>query len=248
MRKLGKILGFFAVWQVIVMLFKIPSYLIPRPSNIFKELWENRLIFSQHLLYTLTEAIIGIILAIIVSLLIVYICVLYPRFKKGLLTFLSTWQTIPIIVIAPIFLIWFGFGMFSKILLIVLMCIYPIIVNILKGFEEVDAEQLSFFKVIKASERDTYVHLMIPSAVPYFFAGLKIAGTYCVSGALLAEYVGANAGLGIYLSRSLTNYNYEMIFAIVIVVSALTILLLKIIDIIEIKTLNKLGVYNEKVN
>ncbi len=246
MKSLRQILIFFGGWEIIVRVFKIESYIVPAPSQIFIKLAESYQIVLKHTIVTLSEAIVGLILAILISVFLAIIIDIKPQREKYIVPYFAVFQTIPIIVIAPILLIWFGFGMFAKILLVVMLCIYPILINLLKGLRSIDQEIIDFWHVIHADELSLYRHVKLPSAIPYFFAGVRLSATYCISGAMFAEYVGAKNGLGIYLSRVLTNFNYELIFGIVIIVSGLTLILLQIIKLIENKVLKHYNLTNHQ--
>ncbi|MGL5020960.1 MAG: ABC transporter permease [Mycoplasmatales bacterium] len=183
--------------------------------------------------FTLFEAIIGLL---IVAVLGIFIAVLMDNSKslKSLLEPIIYFsQLVPAIVLAPLLLIWFGFGMSSTILLVVIMCIFPVITNAYKGLSSVDDDYLNLFSLMHANKYQTYMLLKIPSANKFIFSGLKIATTYAITSALLAEFMGAQNGLGVSLANSLTSFNTVNIFCIIIVTITLTIGLLKILDIIE---------------
>ncbi len=228
-----KLTIFVILWQVLVKIFKVPNYIVPDPISICKAGIENFQILLIHTLYTLTEAIIGLLLAIVLAIILAVILDNKPKINKSFMRIFAVIQTIPLIIMAPIFLIWFGFGMSSKIILVVSICLFPILVNLLEGFSQIEADYLDLMQVMQASKRQIYLKLKIPGSIPYFFSGLKIAITYSISGAVAAEYVGSNHGLGIYMSRSLTNFDYDMIFAITIIVCILTILQLKLLKVIS---------------
>ncbi len=247
MKKIGQTILFFGIWELIIIIFKIKKYIIPRPTMIFEALYQSRQVVLSHTLTTLFEALIGLIIAIIISLILAIIIDIKPKREQYIVPYFAIFQTIPVIVIAPILLIWFGFGMTSKILLVVILCIYPILINLIKGFRSVNPELIDFFKVANSDTKSLYLHVKLPTALPYFFAGLKLAATYCISGAMFAEYVGARSGLGIYLSRVLTNFNYELIFGIVVIVSSLTLILLGLITMIELKVLKRFGLNQKEV-
>lgn len=224
---------FLVTWQLLVNVLRIPNYIIPSPIAIFNEAIQNYQLLLVHSIYTLSEALIGLSIAIVLAYALAILLDLNEKFKKVILKILVIGQTIPLIIIAPIFLIWFGFGLTSKILLVTSICLFPLITNLLEGFEQVSDEYEEFFQVLAANQKMKYTRLKIPGSLPYFLSGLRISITYSISGAVAAEYVGANHGLGMYMARSLTNYNYEMIFAITIIVILMTLILLKIMKIIQ---------------
>ncbi len=236
-----KLTIFVVFWQVLVKIFKVPNYIIPDPISILKAIVANFKILLTHTMYTLVEALIGLLIAIVLAIMLAVIFDKNTKLKQSFMQIFAIVQTIPLIIMAPIFLIWFGFGISSKIILVVSICLFPILVNLLEGFSQIEAEYLDLMQVMQSSSRQVYLKLKIPGSIPYFFSGLKIAITYSISGAVAAEYVGSNHGLGIYMSRSLTNFDYDMIFAITIIVCSLTIILLKLLTLVSNK-------YNWKEN
>ena len=225
------------------MLFNVPTYIFPTPYLVFLNFLEFYDVLFFNSLFTLFEAIIGIF---IVAVLGIFIAVLMDNSKslKSLLEpLIYISQLVPAIVLAPLLLIWFGYGMSSTILLVVIMCIFPVITNTYKGLRSVDEDYLNLFSLMHANKYQTYKLLKIPSANKFIFSGLKIATTYAITSALLAEFMGAQNGLGVSLANSLTSFNTVNIFCIIIITITLTIGLLKILDFTE-RRFNKY----EKIN
>ncbi len=235
MKKILVIIGMIIFFELIISLFNVPTYIIPAPSAMIIAFINNWDVLLVHTMYTVSEALIGLVLAIIISFFIAILVDSNQKAKKIMLPILTISQTVPIIVIAPIFLIWFGFGIQSKIYLVTLFCLFPITINLITGFAKVDSEFITLFSLLKMSKWDLYKKLKIPMSMAFFMSGLKIAATYAISSAVLGEFMGAKKGLGIYLSRSLSSFNYEMIFVIAFIISALTLLLLALIKVIENK-------------
>ncbi len=223
------------LWQVSTQLFAISAYIVPSPISIiqvFITKWQTLL---MHSIVTIFEAILGLILAIIIGLLIA-ICFKNIQFlRKLLMPYISSLQMIPSIAIAPLFAMWFGFGLFPKILLIVIFCSFPIIVNTVNSFDEVDQELLLYLKTLNATNSDLLRHLYIPSALPALFSGIRIATTYAMINAIFAEYMGAKYGLGVYLHRASSGFETGDVFAIIIVIVFISLSLLKLVDILARK-------------
>ena len=236
------------VWELTVVITNLPHYVLPRFTLVMETLFERRELLVFHSKYTITEALIGIGISIIISFLTALVLDLSKTLKRFFYPILAITQTIPLMAIAPLFIIWFGFGMLPKILVVILVCYFPITINILTGFDEIDQEQIDLFTVMKASTKDLYLKLKLPSALPYFFSGLKIAATYSILAAFIGEFMGGNYGLGKYLEIARRSYDIPPVFAIIIVVIATTLILLGIIGIIEKITINYKGENNEKNN
>ena len=220
-------------WEIIVVLFDIQKYILPRPTNVLMKIVDNYELVLSHAKYTVFEAVVGILGSVVIAVLTAIVLDKVKIIKSFVYPLLTISQTVPLMAIAPLLLIWFGFGVDAKILVVILVCYFPITINIISGFDEIDQDELDLFKVMKASTLNTYKKLKIPYALPYFFSGLKIATTYAVLGALIAEYMGGANGLGIYLIRAMKSFDIEMVFGIIIVIITLTLLLLTLVHFIE---------------
>jgi len=220
-------------WEIIVVLFDIQKYILPRPTNVLMKIVDNYELVLSHAKYTVFEAVVGILGSVVIAVLTAIVLDKVKIIKSFVYPLLTISQTVPLMAIAPLLLIWFGFGVDAKILVVILVCYFPITINIISGFDEIDQDEIDLFKVMKASTLNTYKKLKIPYALPYFFSGLKIATTYAVLGALIAEYMGGANGLGIYLIRAMKSFDIEMVFGIIIVIITLTLLLLTLVHFIE---------------
>jgi ABC-type nitrate/sulfonate/bicarbonate transport system permease component len=230
-----------AIWELFVIISKVPTYVLPRFSKVIVTLFENRELLVLHSKYTVSEALIGIVISIFIAITVALIMDQFKFAKKLLYPIIAISQTIPLMAIAPLFIIWFGFDMLPKVLVVILVCFFPMTINIMTGFEEIDQDKIDLFKVMKSSKFDLYRKLKIPSAIPYFFSGLKIATTYAILAALIGEFMGGKYGLGLYLEAARRSYSIESVFAIIIVVISITLILLGIIQLIERRVLKYKG-------
>ncbi len=220
-------------WEVIVGFFQIPHWLLPSPSRILGTLYQQRIILLGHTLTTLAETLSGFSLAIIFSIMLALLMDASTFLRKSLYPLIIISQTIPIITIAPLLVIWLGFGMAPKILIVMLICFFPISMNLIHGFSMVDKDYLDLMKTMGATRRQTFFHLKVPFVMPSFFSGLKIAATYSIMGAVIAEWLGAKAGLGEYMRRTLHTFSIERTFAAIVIVVALSLIMVKIIHLAE---------------
>ena len=213
------------LWEIGGKAMEVPSYIIPLPSQIGRSLLENQELLFYHAQATMTAALWGILAA---SLLGVGVAVLMDRLplaKRTLYPLLVVSQTIPIIALAPILMIWFGLGLAPKILTVTLVCFFPMAVTVTESLAQVEEEAEALFIVMGAGLWQTLRHLHFPAVLPGFFAGLKIAATYSVMGAVIGEWLGGNRGLGVFIIRSMHTYNVSQVFAAILVVVALSLLL-----------------------
>lgn len=223
---------FILFWQIICMTFNINSYILPSPVQILYSFISNFTLIIYHASITLLETIIGLFISIIIGVIIAIIFNEFKIMKKIIFPFIIIFQTLPLIAIAPLLVMWLGIGISSKITLIIIICSFPIITNLTNAFENVDIEKLNYFKSLNSSKINTYRYLYFNETLEAFFSSLKISITYSVTSAILSEYIGSKSGLGVLLNNSFNSYNTELVFAVIISVSVLTLTLIKLNDII----------------
>ena len=209
------------------------SRILPPPTEIIKTIFENLEILWGHTKITLFEAMTGFVVSIILAIALAIAMDGIVILKEALYPIIITSQTIPILVIAPLLIMWFGFGYLPKILIVILVCFFPITVSLLEGLQSVDGEMLNLLRSMGASRYQIYKLVKLPAAMPNFFAGLKISGTYSIMGAIIGEWVGGKHGLGVYMMRVRHSFAIDKVFAAIVIISLLSVLLIKIISIIE---------------
>lgn len=219
--------------EIIVRIKEIPSFILPSPSTVVKNLWETRVLLWEHSLVTILEALAGFIISIILAFIIGALIYNKKRIKAIIYPFLLISQTVPLIAIAPLILIWFGFGIMPKIIIVIIVCIFPILVSFLDGLSATDKELIELFTVMKAPKIKIFFTCILPNSLSSFLAGCKIAATYAIMGAVIGEWLGAEKGLGIYMTRTLSSFQTEGLFASIVIVILLSIILFKIMEGIE---------------
>lgn len=222
-------------WQISCSVFDVPAYVLPTPSTIIVTLFENIKMILIHTSYTLFEAVLGIVFAIIIGIGIAILLFRVTILERIFMPYINILQTIPAIVIAPLFAMWFGFGLFPKVLLIVIFCSFPIIVSSISSFKQVSYEQVLYLKTLGSSNFDLFKHLYLPAASTSIFSSIRISTTYALVNAIFAEYMGAKYGLGVYLNRAAASFSTSDVFAIIIVIIVVTLSMLKCVNIIEKK-------------
>ncbi|MDW7670709.1 MAG: ABC transporter permease [Bacillota bacterium] len=221
---------FLLVWESIGYFDLIPAYLLPPPSRIVQALARDASLLFQHGSVTLMEAVAGFFIAIVTGSFLAMWLDHSPLVRRVLYPYLITSQTVPIVTLAPLFAMWFGFGYLPKILIVVLVCFFPITISLLNGLASVDQELIDLMRSMGASSWQRYQWVKIPAALPSFFAGLKISGTYSIMGAVIGEWVGGRMGLGVYMLRVRQSFATDRVFAVIVVIVLLSILLLKLIQ------------------
>ena len=231
MRWLASLALFIALWQFVVWAFGIPTYLLPSPMETVGAILDDGRLLLAHIGTTIVETLsgLGIALGMGISL---ALAMHRSRLLRDLLyPHLVLSQAVPLIAIAPMILIWFGLGVTAKILVVAFVCFFPITVNSYEGFHAVDPAYAELLDTLGASWLDRYRHLYVPATLPGIVSGMKIAATYSVLGAVVGEWLGGSAGIGVYMTRSLQSFRTERLFGAIVIVMALSFTLFKIVDV-----------------
>ena len=214
-----------ALWELGVRLSDTPLYVLPAPSRVLAALFEEREALLSHSVVTVGETLIGLLIAAAAGILLAVLMDACRPFKTAIYPLLVVSQTVPVIVLAPIFIIYLGFGMAPKILTVVLMCFFPVAVNFTDGMSQVDRGYVDLVRSYGASRAQTYALVKLPAALPPLFSGLRVAATYSISGAVVGEWIGSQRGLGYYLLRVKESYMLDKVFACVVVIIVLSLLM-----------------------
>ncbi|MBC3900282.1 ABC transporter permease [Acetobacterium malicum] len=213
------------LWELLVSLGVVERYILPSPTDIVNALITNGSDIMTHTWVTFFEGMTGLLVAVFLSLIMAVVMDQFPVVKKAIYPVLVISQTVPIIVIAPLLAMWFGFGIAPKIFVVVLVCFFPITVNLIEGLQSVDGELINLVRSMGATKSQIFAKIKFPSALPYFFSGLKIAATYSIMGAVIGEWLGGKAGLGVYMLRARHAFALDLVFASILVIVVLSIVL-----------------------
>jgi NitT/TauT family transport system permease protein len=221
-------------WQYGVPVLKIPEYILPIPSAFFERLWLDRLLIFEHTLVTMQEIVLGFLMAAVISVPLGYIIVSIRILEKAVYPVIVFFQLVPKIAIAPLFVVWFGFGLFPKVLLTFLLCFFPTLVASMTGFRALDERVLYLTRSMGATAWQTFRYVRVPSALVYIFSGLKVSAVFAATGAIVGEFVGANSGLGYLLLRGTSFLDMPLIFACLVALSVVGIFFSYIVDAVEV--------------
>jgi ABC-type nitrate/sulfonate/bicarbonate transport system permease component len=222
-----------ALWEAAVRLLEVETYVLPPPSAIVAEIVIARAIILPHLQVTLWEILCGYALAVAVGFALSVVIVYSASFRRGVLPLIVASQTIPVIAIAPILVIWFGYNDVPRIIITALVAFFPLTVSFVTGLGSIEAEFVNFFRSLNASERQIFWKLRFPAALPNIFAGLKVATTLAVVGATISEWVGASAGLGYLMSQDSAQLNTARVFASLVVLGTFGMLFFAAVGLAE---------------
>ena len=217
------LIGLIAAWQIaadtgaIANLLNLEDFLVPSPSEIASSLWENRSLLAENAWVTLREVVLGFACGLVAGVAFAIALHLSETLRRAAYPLVIASQTIPIVVIAPILVVWFGFGIGPKLAIVALICFFPITVNTLDGLRSVDPEATKMMRTLDASRSQILWRLEAPTALPYAFSGAKIAVAVAVIGAVFGEWAGSNSGLGHLMLQDNAQLETARLFAAIVV-------------------------------
>jgi ABC-type nitrate/sulfonate/bicarbonate transport system permease component len=213
-----------SIWWGVASLGNFPAWQLPTPDLVAKELvlYIPNETFGLDLASTSYIAVIGLVLSILVGVGGAVLLHFYPLLKQIVLPLLLFSQNVPIIVLAPLLVIWFGFGMLAKILIVLLVCFFPIIIAVLDGLEQGDRTLANYLAMAGATRWEKFRYLSLPTAMPAFFSSCKLAATYSVMGAVIAEWLGTEHGLGLMMTQAASSFRTDRVFVAIGVVVVLS--------------------------
>lgn len=218
------------LWQLGVVLTGVPKWLMPAPTDVWASWMADYRLLLFHSAYTLIAALTGFGLAVISGTLLALVMDLWPALRNRIYPLLVLSQTIPIITVAPLLIIWLGYGLLPKVLVVALVCFFPVTINVIGGMQAADNELVDLLTMMGASKWQVVKLARLPAAFPSFFSGLRISATYCVMAAVIGEWLGSSQGLGVILTRASHSFQMGRVFA---VMSAIVVLSLIIFLMVE---------------
>lgn len=226
-------MSFILIWQGYIYFGFFPSSVLPSPTSIINAILTFKEVLFVHTLQTVGEAVLGLLIAIILGVLVAVIIFLFPLIRKAVYPFLVLSQSIPIIALAPLLLLWFGFGLLPKVIIVALYCFFPISIAVSDALLHTDKQFVDLLKGMKASSWQILIYIRIPAALPAFFSGLRIAVTYAIAGAIVGEYVGAYQGLGIFMQTAARNHATTLVFASLFAATFISVLFFITVSLVE---------------
>ena len=221
------------LWWAAVRVLKIPAYLLPGPEAVFGRVISDFPMLWEHSKVTLTEILLGFLLTLLTAIPLGLVIALSLLAKQIVYPPIMLMQLVPKIAVAPLFLVWLGFGIESKVLLTVLMTFFPLLLASISGFQILDTRLLYLTQSMGASRWQTFRYLRVPSALPVIFSGIKTSATIAATAAIVAEFVGANKGLGYVLLRGTSTMDIELTFAVLVVLTLIGIAINYIVEFSE---------------
>jgi ABC-type nitrate/sulfonate/bicarbonate transport system permease component len=207
--------------------------MLPSPVDVALAFIRDFPLLAGHLGYTLFEAAAGLSLSILAAIVLAVIMDAVPFLRASVTPVLLFTQTMPAIALAPLLVLWMGYGAAPKIALVFLTCFFPLTIALLGGLSQADGDAVKLLQSMGARKIQVYRYIKLPQAVPAFFSGLKISASYSIVGALIAEWLGGKAGLGVYMTRVRKSYSFDRMFAVILLTSVLSLGLMKLVSCLE---------------
>lgn len=224
------VLLLIGVWQLVCSLEIVPGFMLPSPVAVAKALIEDFGLLMKHTKTTLLEALFGLAIGVAIGFLLAVMMDSFRLLRKITYPLLVISQTIPTVAIAPLLVLWFGYEMLPKVVLIVLTTFFPIAIGLYEGFSSCDRDCINLLRSMGAGRLQIFGYVKIPASITPFFSALKISASYSIVGAVISEWLGGFEGLGVYMTRVKKAYQYDKMFAVIILISLLSLILMGIIS------------------
>lgn len=221
------------IWYICSDREVVPAYMLPSPYDVVKAFVDNFSVMMKQAAVTLQEACYGLLIGVALAFIVATLMDRFAFLYKAIYPILVITQTIPTIAVAPLLVLWMGFGMAPKITLVVITTFFPIAVGLLGGFEGADGDAINLMRAMGANRYQIFKYVKLPNAMPSFFSGLKVSASYAVVGAVISEWLGGFEGLGVYMTRVKKAYAFDKMFAVIVFISVISLLLMGLVNLLE---------------
>ena len=232
---ISAIVAILIIWQGIYSLGLIDSFLLPSPIQVAQAFIAEFPILMEHSVITLSEAFLGLLLGIVLGFVMAVLMDQFEFLYKAFYPLIILTQTIPTVAIAPLLVLWFGYEMTPKVILIVITTFFPITIGLLNGFRSADQDSVNLLRAMGSGRWQIFRYIKLPGAMSQFFAGLRISASYAVVGAVISEWLGGFGGLGVYMTRVKKAFSFDKMFAVIFLISVISLLLMKAVDLLQKK-------------
>jgi len=233
MPPLALFVGVVVAWEAVSRMFRLPEFVLPAPTAIVEVLIAHQTSLAYAAFVTSQEVLWGFLLSAVIGAGVALVIARFAAFGRALYPLVVLFQNVPKVALAPLFILWFGFDLAPKVVLIVVIAFFPVAINMLVGLQTVDANLVALMRSVGASRNEILMRIQIPNSLPYLMAGLKVAVTLAVIGAIVGEFAGAQAGLGYMIQFASTQMQTSLVFAALVEVSVLGMLFYYVIEWIE---------------
>lgn len=224
-----------AVWQTVSSTGMMPKFLLPSPVDVVRAFVKDFPLLMDNAKVTLWEAFIGLGMGILTGFFMAVVMDRFDKVYQAMYPLIVLTQTIPTVAIAPLLVLWFGYEMLPKVILIVIVTFFPITVSLLDGFRSADKDTVSLMRSMGATKMQIFWFVKFPGSLGQFFASLRIAVSYAVVGAVISEWLGGFSGLGVYMTKVKKAFSFDKMFAVIFLISAISLILMKVVNILQKK-------------
>jgi ABC-type nitrate/sulfonate/bicarbonate transport system, permease component len=221
------------VWQIVSSTGMVPKFMLPSPLDVVKAFIEDFPLLMFHTRTTLYETFWGLLVGIMLGFMVAVIMDCFDTAYKAIYPVIIITQTVPTVAIAPLLVLWLGYGILPKVTLIIITSFFPITIGLLDGFRSADKDAMKLLKAMGASDFQQFLHIKLPSSISYFFSGLRISVSYSVIGAVVAEWLGGTSGLGVYMTMVRKSYSFDKMFAVIFLISIVSLLLIYAVKLLQ---------------
>ncbi|WP_399552970.1 ABC transporter permease [uncultured Ruminococcus sp.] len=231
--RVGIFLLILAIWYCVCRFTGIPKFILPSPGDVIGAFRDDWKLMLSHARVTLTETMIGLFVGILIGFLTAVLMDRFALVRKTVYPLIVVSQTIPTVAIAPMLVIWMGYEMLPKIVLIVLVVFFPIAISLLQGFSEADKDTVNLMRSMGANRMQIFRYVKLPNSLGHFFSSLKISVSYAVVSAVVSEWIGGTEGLGCYMTRVRKSFASDKMFAVIILISVISLILIWLTELIQ---------------
>ena len=221
------------IWQVAASAGLVPGYMLPSPVEVVQALITDFPLLMEHAKVTLAEAFLGLFCGVVLGFVMAVIMDRFDRLYQALYPLIVVTQTIPTVAIAPLLVLWFGYEMLPKVILIVIVTFFPVTVGLLTGFRSADKDMINLLRSMGAGRVQIFRYIKLPGAMGQFFSSLRISASYSVVGAVISEWLGGFNGLGVYMTRVKKAFAFDKMFAVILLISVISLVLMKLVDVLQ---------------
>ena len=236
---INKISPIFAIaaililWQTLSMTGVVPKFMLPSPMDVVRAFIGDFSLLMMHARTTMLEAIVGLFFGVLLGFFVAVIMDHFVLAYKSIYPVMIITQTVPTVAIAPLLVLWLGYGLLPKITLVIITSFFPVMIGLLNGFKSADKDAINLMRAMGANTFQQFIHIKFPSSLSHFFAGLKISVSYSIVGAVIAEWLGGFTGLGVYMTRVRKSYSFDKMFAVIFFISFLSLIFMFCVTLLQ---------------
>lgn len=234
-------------WSFLSYSGLVPRFMLPSPTDVLGAFVEDFALLMKHGRATIIEAMLGLLIGVILGFIFAVIMDQFEIIHKALYPILVITQTVPTVAIAPLLVLWMGYGILPKIVLVVITTFFPITIGLLNGFASADPDAMNLMKAMGANRLQRFIHIKLPSALSSFFGALRISVSYSVVGAVISEWLGGFEGLGVYMTRVRKSFSFDKMFAVIFLISIISLILMFLVTLLQ-KSMMPWNKTSDKIN